>query len=577
MFNANLKRALFHSGVLLYLSTITLLAQEVKFLPANNSIGNPVDVLPMLVFDQTPILHNQGKIRIFDALTGGLVDEVDMAISPGPRNTRTPAPYDSFHYPSIPDSVYRVNTPDRDASHLYQQYFIGSEHESDAYHYFPIAQRENKLVFYPHHRKLEYGGTYYITIEPGMIQLADGSDFAIENPDIWQFTIKNNPPPMDASQIIVAEDGTGDFQTIQGAVDYLNTDRLHWVKVLIKKGWYEEIVNFRGAKKVMLVGEDRDEVIVCYANNSVFNRRDETPVRGSHNVRAVLAVYNAEEVVIANLTLRSLGEEPAQAEGLLALGDKILVHRVNIEGSGDALQATGTIFVNQSKIQGFGDNVLGYGAVFFQDCDFVSTYGPHLWVRNTEENHGNVMVRCTLRTIGDVETHIARAPDNRGIKYKYCEAVLIECLLEGIKADGWGKVTDSTENIHYWEYGSKNLEDGKPIDASMRHPASRQLDGTKDKDLIEQYLQPAFILEGWKPQLAPVVLTPDAATEKSGSQTPVVSVISYPEPQYQWYRKNKIIKKERGSSLSDKAFKPKYLGTYSVRIYNEAGEHWVNF
>lgn len=171
-----------------------------------------------------------------------------------------------------------------------------------------------------------------------------------------------------------------------------------------------------------------------------------------------------------------------------------------IDGSGDALQATGTIYVKNSTIKGIGDNVLGYGAVFFEECEFITTGGPHLWVRNTDKNHGNVMVNCTFRTLGNAQATIARAPDNKGITYPYAEAVLINCKLQGIAPEGWGKVTEDSKNIHYWEFNSSTL-DGKPIDVSKRHPVSRQLDAVKDAEIIANYSKPEFVLNGWKPVL----------------------------------------------------------------------------
>jgi hypothetical protein len=41
--------------------------------------------------------------------------------------------------------------------------------------------------------------------------------------------------------------------------------------------------------------------------------------------------------------------------------------------------------------------------------------------------------------------------------------------------------------------------DGKPIDTSRRHPRSRQLDPTKDAEVIARYRDPAWVLGGWRP------------------------------------------------------------------------------
>ncbi|MEZ4884000.1 MAG: hypothetical protein R3E32_04600 [Chitinophagales bacterium] len=223
---------------------------------------------------------------------------------------------------------------------------------------------------------------------------------------------------------------------------------------------------------------------------------------------------------------------------MLVKGHEIIVSHVNIEGSGDALQATGTIYISDSKIQGFGDNVLGYGAVFFKNCDFVSTYGPHMWVRNSDENHGNVCVNCTFRTIGDVETTIARTNDNRANGFPYCEAVLLNCSMEGVTSEGWSVKGNGISDIHYWEYNSTNISDGKPIGMSERNPISRQLTMESDSELINNYMNPAFVLDGWQPEMSPFIVTqPSSVNSKKGQEVKFeVQVAAIQEINYQWFK-----------------------------------------
>ncbi|MCD8186357.1 MAG: pectinesterase family protein, partial [Rikenellaceae bacterium] len=361
----------------------------------------------------------------------------------------------------------------------------------------------NVARIYPHHHRLEYGRSYYVLIDSGVFTLPDGGEFEIQDKKQWTFTVKAEGPAADASRIVVSADGTADFTTVQGAIDFLPKGQPAPVTIFIRNGIYEEIINCVNRHQLKIIGEDREKVIIRYPNNGVFNTKIVSPDplqnKGCHNMRAVMAVYDSSEMMVADLTLHCMGEAPAQAEALLIKGDKMIVDNVSMEGSRDALQANGRIYVRNSKIQGFGDNVLGDGAVFSQDCDFVSTYGPHLWVRNTDKNHGNVLVNCTLRTIGDVQTHIARAPDNHGIQYPYCEAVLIDCKLDGIRPEGWGRVTENPVHVRYWEYNSTDLHTGQPVDVSQRHPASRQLTMENDAQLIASYRDPAYVLEGWTP------------------------------------------------------------------------------
>ncbi len=114
-----------------------------------------------------------------------------------------------------------------------------------------------------------------------------------------------------------------------------------------------------------------------------------------------------------------------------------------------------------------------------------SRWGPYMWIRNTEANHGNVFVDCTFVTRerpvsqtsaapvaqpgaparAPMSAVLARLPNNHGLNYPYAEAVLINCKLKGIPAVGWGPIEDDTEHLHLWEYNSTDM-DGKPIDVS---------------------------------------------------------------------------------------------------------------
>nr|MBP7358932.1 carbohydrate esterase [Prevotella sp.] len=144
-------------------------------------------------------------------------------------------------------------------------------------------------------------------------------------------------------------------------------------------------------------------------------------------------------------------------------------------------------------IDGDGDTVLGRGPSFFDNCS-LSSNGAFLWVRNTQENHGDIFLNCKFKALGQ-DAVIARSPINKGKGYPYAEAVLINCILDGVPAIGWGPIEGDTQNIKFMEFGSKNA-DGTPADVTKRHPASKQLDAIKDKNTINNYSKREFIL-GW--------------------------------------------------------------------------------
>jgi len=189
------------------------------------------------------------------------------------------------------------------------------------------------------------------------------------------------------------------------------------------------------------------------------------------------------------------------------------VHNVSLLGSGDALQIpTGTrIYLSRSSVRGYGDNLLSYGAAFFKECEMISTYGPHGWPRNPSTNHGDVFLNSTFRlegvgTSGDGHCSLARSPTS-GVSSPYAEFVLISCKLDGIIDEGWGAAGPDYTNVHFWEYNSAGLDDGKPVDVSKRVSYSRQLTMENDAETIANYSNPTWVLDGWTPELAPVILT----------------------------------------------------------------------
>ena len=140
-----------------------------------------------------------------------------------------------------------------------------------------------------------------------------------------------------------------------------------------------------------------------------------------------------------------------------------------------------------------------------------------MWIRNTEANHGNVFVNCTFSarerrsssppspealasSAALISAVLARLPNNHGLNYPYAEAVLINCRLEGVPPIGWGPVEGDTLHLHLWEFNSTDAN-GKPVDVSKRHPASKQLSMPADAKTIAEYSDPSFVLGGWKPNV----------------------------------------------------------------------------
>jgi pectinesterase len=473
--------------------------------PTNGAKGVNPDTHLVLTFSSAPAIGRSGQVRIFDAADHKLVDTLDMSV------------------PAGPDPAHRIGSPDIDPNpptpttttpavksipadlHSYQLNTIGG---LAGFHFYPVIVHGNVATIYPHNGALQYHRRYVVEIDPGVLTPAGGS-FAGFKKSEWTFATKNAAPAVSATRVVVAADGNGDFSTVQGAADFVPSNPAKRVTIFIRNGTYEEIVFFQKKSNITFQGEDREKVQVGYANNSAFNPPMPGPSR-----RCAFSVYDSNGIVLENFSVSNYAY--GQAEGLLIYGDKVEVKNVNIKGSGDALNLRGRIYLANSRIIGDGDTILGVGAAYFKDCE-IQSMGPYMWIRNTDANHGNVFVNCTFLTRQRPATQrsaeatmksapprpsmgavLARLPNNHGLNYPYAEAVLIHCKLSGIPAEGWGPVEGNTDHLHLWEYSGTDME-GKPMDVSKRHPASRQLTMEKDAEAIANYSKPAFVLGGWDP------------------------------------------------------------------------------
>ena len=575
--------ALFAASLTLLLGLVLSAQSGFTRFPADRSTEVNPDTHLVLTFRSAPTLGKSGKIRIYDAATDKLVDTLDLSIPPGPTAGAggptapyTPVPYEyvagrrltnANAVPGTPSGVAVPTSPN------FQLTIIGGF--TDAFHFYPVIIHENVATIYLHNNLLEYSTTYYVQIDDGVLTVADGSFTGISGRN-WTFTTKGNPPAADATRLVVSADGTGDFNTVQGAIDFVPDRTPRRVTIFIRNGTYEEIVYFRNKTNLTLLGEDREKVVVQYANNEVFNPH---PSNISTNEwpgtfpsrRAAFMADNSSDIQLINFTIRNTTR--GQAEGLLLMGERNIVSHVTVVGSGDALQVNGPVYITDSLIVGDGDTILGRGPAFFNRTELQSG-GVFMWIRNTAANHGNVFLNSTFRKRGAVTTELARAPINNGRAYPNAEAVLINCVLEGISPVGWGAMGGDTTNMHYWEYNSTNASDGKPVDVSQRKPESRQLTLPKDAEIIANYSNPAYVL-GWSPEMATLFLShPESTTAAQGQAVSFsVKVAAAPGVTYHWLKNgSSILNAPSQATLRLNSVGSGDAGRYSVVVSNSSGD-----
>lgn len=232
-------------------------------------------------------------------------------------------------------------------------------------------------------------------------------------------------------KVVVALDGSGDFTSIQKAIEHCrafqNQDKL----IYIKNGVYKEkllIDSFFTHLK--LVGESADKTIITYGDHVGM---DGIGTFNSYTVK-VLANYT----VIENLTIENSSGEVGQAVALHVEGDCCIIRNCRILGNQDTLYAAGQQsrqYYANCYIDGTTDFIFGAATAVFDNCTLHSKRDSYVTAASTPQDmaFGYVFRHCQLTAdAGVTKVYLGRPWRD------YARVVFIECEMGAhILPEGW--------------------------------------------------------------------------------------------------------------------------------------------
>ena len=534
--------------------------------PVSTATGLEPDTRLTLTFNQPIVVGVMGKIRIYDASNPTTpVDTIDLITATALMKTLRAASTISTQALPVQNKTVGGLTN---------------------FNYYPITVSGNTATIYPRNNVLGYGKSYFVTIDPGVFTDSSGLSYSgIPDNTGWTFSTKTVGPASGATWIVVAADGSGDFCTVQGALDFIPSGNTTPRTLFIKKGTYFEEVYFSSKHSITFLGEDRAQTVIAYPNNNNFNN-----VSGSYH-RMTFQADKANNVVIANLTvLNSTPKGGSQAEALILNGTttaRAIVTNVTLFSYQDTLQVNGQGYVTDSHISGDVDYMWGGGPCFFNNCQLtaLSSGGYHTQIRNGSTAHGYVFYNCTLDAAAGVSGMYLSRIDPNPSAFPFSEVVYLNCIMgtfngstyaTSISPAGWllnntpDQTAASAPNIHFWEYNS-HYSDGTPLNVASRIGASKQLTLANDAATIANYSTPSYVLgNGWTPQLPPLIaMQPTAQAIDSGSSfTLSVQAFGIPALTYQWQHDGVSIPGATNASYLVASSAGGDAGTYTVLVSN---------
>lgn len=296
---------------------------------------------------------------------------------------------------------------------------------------------------------------------------------------------------------VVAQDGSGDFTTVQAAINAVPDYRKAGpTRIYIKKGMYKEkIVIAESKQNVQLIGEDG--AVLTYDDYAqkpnIFGEGKGTS--GSGSIYIFGPDFFAE-----NITFENTSGPVGQAVACHVAGDRAVFRRCRFLGFQDTLYTFGENtreYYEDCYIEGTIDFIFGKATAVFNRCELRSKRtGGFLTAPATPQgsNYGYVFYDCKLTADEGVEAGSVWL--SRPWR-PYGKTVFIRCEMgQHIRPEGWnnwGK-TDNERTAYYAEYQCY----GKGADTSRRVAWSHQL---KDANayVMTNILKGA---DGWNPLLS---------------------------------------------------------------------------
>lgn len=231
--------------------------------------------------------------------------------------------------------------------------------------------------------------------------------------------------------IVVARDGTGEYRTIQEAVEAVRAFMDYTVTIYIKDGLYKEkLVIPSWVKNVQLVGESAEGTIITYDDHANIDKMG--------TFRTYTVKVEGNDITFKNLTIENNAAPLGQAVALHTEGDRLMFIHCRLLGNQDTIytgrEGTRLLFTD-CYIEGTTDFIFGPATALFERCTIHSKRNSYITAASTPENveFGYVFKNCKLTAAPGVTKVYLGRPWR-----PYASTTFLNCEFGShIRPEGW--------------------------------------------------------------------------------------------------------------------------------------------
>lgn len=291
--------------------------------------------------------------------------------------------------------------------------------------------------------------------------------------------------------LVVAKDGSGDFFTVQDAInavpDYRKNSR---TTILVKEGTYKEKVIIPSCKNaISLIGKGNVKISFDdYASKpNIFG--EEKGTSGSSSCYIYAPDFYAE-----NITFENSSGPVGQAVACFVSADRAYFKKCRFLGFQDTLYTYGKgcrQYYDECYIEGTVDFIFGWSVAVFNRCHIHSVGNGYLTAPSTDkgQKYGYAFYDCDITANDGVEKVYLSRPWR-----PYAKAVFIRCNMgRHILPEGWNnwRKVENEKTVFYAEYQSKG-EGAAPKKRAAYSKQLKSLDGYSMEEVLSGS-------DGWNP------------------------------------------------------------------------------
>jgi len=289
---------------------------------------------------------------------------------------------------------------------------------------------------------------------------------------------------------VVAQDGTGNFTSIQKAIDACKAFPDTRVVIFVKNGIYNEKLQVPSCNsQLSIIGESTEKTIISY--NDYFDKIN----RGRNSTfYTYTLLVQANDFRLENITVENTAGAVGQAVALHVEGDRCVFHNCRFLGNQDTVYAAGKFsrqYFSNCFIEGTTDFIFGEATALFEKCEIHCKVDSYITAASTPESKpfGFVFLNCKLTAADGVKKAYLGRPWRIYAKVAYlnCEMGPFIC------PEGWHNWSkpESEKTTYFAEYNNS----GPSADTQQRVSWSQKLN---DKEASIYNKDNIFTPLGWE-------------------------------------------------------------------------------